>query len=83
MVTGQWGQDIAHVGVCQGSGGSSQPNLSIILRAEPAPAAVRPTKAMVQAGLGGSPGCSRKLSVEYRTVEKSSVSPLGPHTPLP
>lgn len=29
MVTGQWGQDIAHVRVCQGSGGSSQPNLSL------------------------------------------------------
>lgn len=66
-------------------GGSSQPTLSIILRAEPAPGVVCPAEEMEQASPGGG-GCllaAHELSMEYRTAEESSRSPLRLLVPLP
>lgn len=70
-------------------GVSSQPSLSIILRAEPEPRVVPPAETMVRASLGGRVSwllaeaecgvqdCQRKLRVTSRTPHTSALSGVG------
>lgn len=74
-------------GSMRSPGVSSQPGLSIILRAEPEARVVRPADTMVWASLGvvwllaeaecGVQDCRRKLGVSSRTPHTSALSGIG------